>query len=156
MGRLAAASATVLDVAARCAVIVVCALLAREFWGEPEPNGDGLPVRLLIPPLAAYVVWNVWIIARLGHRWVSGTFDDSSFLALLGALSLARLLWLLPLADDLWWHHRHRLMVLVAVSVATAVLALGTAIRLAKGGTAAPGPASMSGEHIDPLDTSRS
>jgi hypothetical protein len=47
------------------------------------------------------------------------------------ALNLARLLWLLPLADDWWWQHRNRLMVLVAASVVCAILALGEAIRLA-------------------------
>jgi hypothetical protein len=55
---------------------------------------------------------------------------SSSFLALVGTLSLARLVWLLPLADDWWWHHRDRLMVLVVASAVCAVLALGEAIRL--------------------------
>ena len=122
--------AAVLDVAVRCGVIVVAALLLREFWTKnTEPNGDGLPV-LLILPLGAYVVWNLWIVARSSRTWISGSLGESSFLALLGTLSLARLLWLVPLADDWWWRHRHRLMVLVVASVACAILALGEAIRL--------------------------
>jgi hypothetical protein len=122
--------AVVVDTVVRCGVIVVTWLLIREFWAEEiGPNGDGLPVRLLIAPLGAYVVWNIWAIARSSRVWAAGSITETSFLALLGALSAARLLWLLPLADDLWYRHRDRLMILVVASVACAVLALGEAIR---------------------------
>lgn len=119
-----------LDIAARCAVFVVGVLLIREFWEEPGAGADGLPVQLLIAPLVAYLIWNVWVIIRSSRRWMSESVGGSSFLASLGALSLGRLLWLLPLADDLWWRYRDRLMLLVGVSVAIAILALGEAIRL--------------------------
>ncbi len=123
--------AVALDVAVRCCVILVASLLIREFWTEDnEPDGDGFPVRLLILPGVAYVLWNLWFLARSCRTWISGSLGDSSFLALLGALSLARLIWLLPLADDWWWHHRHRLALLEVASVACAILALGEAIRL--------------------------
>ncbi len=112
-----------LDVVTRCAVIVVCWLLIREFWGA-----QGSPVPLLIGPLIVYAGWNVWIINRCLRRWRAGTVGEVSFLVNLGALSLARLYPVLLLADDLWWHHRDRLMVLVATSVITAVLTLGVVI----------------------------
>lgn len=118
-----------LDIAVRCGVIIVGLLLIREF-NEPEPSGDGLPVRMLIPLLVAYLAWNIWIIGQLSRSWLSRSLEDASFFTLLGSLSLARLLWLLPLADDWWWHHRHRLMVLVVASVVCTVVALGEAIRL--------------------------
>lgn len=123
--------AVVLDIAVRCGVIIVTWLLIREFWAEEPvgPNGDGFPVRILIAPLGAYVLWNTWAIARSIRVWAAGSITDTSFLALLGTLSAARLLWLRPLADDLWYRHRDRLTVLVIASVAIAVLALGEAIR---------------------------
>ena len=127
VGRLA----VVLDVAVRCGVIIVTWVLMSEFWAEEEvgPNGDGFPVRILIAPLGAYVLWNIWAIARSIRVWAAGSVTDTSFLALLGTLSAARLLWLRPLANDLWYRHRDRLMVLVVASVACAVLALGEAVR---------------------------
>lgn len=122
--------AVVVDTVVRCGVIIVTWLLIREFWAEETgPNEDGVPVRILIVPIGAYLVWNIWAIARSGRVWAAGSITDTSFLALVGALSAARLLWLLPLADDLWYRHRDRLMVLVVASVACAVLALGGAIR---------------------------
>jgi hypothetical protein len=122
-------SAIVLDVAVRCGVIAVSVLLIGEFWGEPEPDSDGVPVLVLVPPLVAYLAWNLWFVGRSIRAWISRRFTDASFLTLLGVLSLARLLWLLPLADDLWWRHRDRLMVLVVASLACGALALGEAIK---------------------------
>ena len=111
-------SAVVLDVAVRCGVIVVIGLLTSEFVSQQiEPNSDGFPERILIVTLVAYLVWNLAVIVRSSRAWAAGSIGDPSFLALLGALSLARLLWLLPLADDLWWRHRDRLMVVVVASV---------------------------------------
>ena len=123
--------AVVLDTVVRCGVIIVTGVLVRDFWAEEPvgPNGDGFPVRILIAPLGAYVLWNTWMIARSIRGWDAGSITDTSFLALLGTLSAARLLWLRPLADDLWYRHRDRLIVLVIASVACAVLALGEAIR---------------------------
>ncbi len=128
MGKLAVG----LDIAVRFAVIVVAWLLIREFWAEDKgPDADGVPVRLLIPPLGAYLLWNVWFIGRSSRRWKLGVIGDSGFLQVVGVLSFARLLWLLPLADDLWWQHRNRLMILVAASVVCTALALGEGIRMA-------------------------
>jgi hypothetical protein len=128
MGRVGVA----IDVVARAAVIVVCVLLIREFWGVYiGPNGDGVPVRLAIPPLAAYVVWNVWVAVRSIRALRRAAGLDTSFLANVGGLSVVRLVWLLPLADDLWWRHRDRLMVLVVASVTAAALTFGAAIRSA-------------------------
>jgi hypothetical protein len=112
-----------IDVGTRCAVLVVCWLLMREFWGA-----EGSPVPLLIGPLIVYAGWNVWIITRCLRRWRAGSIGEMSFLVNLGALSIVRLYPVLLLADDLWWHHRDRLMVLVATSVVTAVLTLGVVV----------------------------
>lgn len=139
--------AVALDVAVRCGVIVVTWLLMRKFWAEDiEPNADGPPVRLLAIPLGAYLVWNLSVIARSSRAWTMGSIADPSFLAMVGALSAVRLVWLLPLPDDLWWRHRDRLMALVVASAACTVLALGQAIRLqtvradvAPRGTTVPG-----------------
>jgi hypothetical protein len=120
MGKLA----VLLDIAVRCGVMVAIWLLIREFWAEGV-------VRLLIPLLGAYLIWNVWVIGRSSRSWKLGESGDSSYLQMIGALSLARLLWLVPLADDLWWQHRNRLMVLVAASVVCTILAIGEGIRLA-------------------------
>jgi hypothetical protein len=123
--------AVVLDVAVRCGVIIVTWVLIREFWAEEpvESNADGLPVRQLVAPIGAYLFWNVWAIARSIRVWAAGSIADTSFLALLGTLSLARLLWLRPLADELWDRHRDRGMTLFIASVACAALALGEALR---------------------------
>jgi hypothetical protein len=59
--------------------------------------------------------------------WAARSITDISFLALLGTLSLARLLWLRPLADELWDCHRDRGMTLFIASIACAVLPLGDA-----------------------------
>ena len=150
MGKLA----VLLDIAARCAVGVVSVLLIREFWGEPEPNSDGPPVQMLIPPLIAYIGWNIWVVTRSSRRWISGSLGESSFLASLGVLSLVRLVWLLPLADDWWWHYRQRLMVLIVTSVATAVLALGAAIRLATANSSTADDDAQPDDQNDPLDSS--
>lgn len=126
-------------------------LLIREFWGEPEPNSDGPPVQMLIPPLIAYIGWNVWVMTRSSRRWISGSLGDSSFFASLGVFSLVRLVWLLPLADDWWWRYRQRLMVLIAMSVATALLALGAAIRLATASSSAVEGDAQPDDQNDPL-----
>lgn len=154
MGTLVGKLAALLDTAARCGVIVVGVLLIQEFWGEPEPNSDGPPVQLLIPPLIAYLAWNIWLMTRSSRRWISGSLGDRSFLASLGVLSLVRLLWLLPLADDWWWRYRQRLMVLVVMSVVTAVLALGAAIRLATASSSGVEDESRSDDRIDPIGSS--
>ena len=144
-----------LDVAIRCGVIVVSVLLFGEFWGEPEPNSDGFPGLLLIPPLVAYLIWNLWFVVQSFEAWRSRGLTDASFLTLLGVLSLARLLWLLPLADDVWWRHRHRLMVFVVASVACGALALGEAIKLTMVRSSVVSE-SRSGDQDDRLDAPRS
>ena len=123
-------TAVVVDIAVRCGVIIVTWLLLREFWGEEiDPNGDGPPLQLLSVLLGAYVLWNVWAIVRSIRVWAAGSITDTSFLALLGTLSAARLLWLRPLADDRWDRHHDRLMILVMASITCAVLALAEALR---------------------------
>jgi hypothetical protein len=118
-----------LDLLIRVAVIVVAAMLIHEFWSERvEPNGDGVPVRLLIGPLMLYVGWNVRVMVRSVRAWRVSTLSGASFLTSVGLLSFARLLWLLPLADDLWWRHRQPLTVIIAASVVCTILALGDAI----------------------------
>jgi hypothetical protein len=123
-------TAVVVDIAVRCGVIVVTWLLIREFWAEEiGPNGDGPPLQLLSVLLGVYVVWNIWVIGRSIRAWVAGSITETSFLALLGTLSVARLLWLRPLADDHWDRHHERLMILVVASITCAVLALAEALR---------------------------
>ena len=134
--------------------LLVGVLLVREFWGEPGSDSDGPPVQLLIPPLIAYLAWNVWVVARSGRRWVSGSLDDSAFLASLGVLGLVRLLWLLPLADDWWFRHRERLMLLVVMSVVAAVLALGAAIGLTVAGSSGQGDDRPPDDRMDPIGSS--
>lgn len=112
-------------------------------------------MRLLVPPLIAYLAWNIWVVTRSIRRWSSGALGDSSFLASLGVLSLVRLPWLLSLADDWWWHHRRRLMVLVVVSIVIAVVALGTAIGLSRGRSPGVDVESRSNDRVDPIGSPR-
>lgn len=96
--------------------MVVAVLLIREFRIEgTERDGDGLPVHLLIPPLVVYTGWNLWFVRRSVGRLV-GAEPDSRFLATVGALSLVRVWWLRLVADEVWWHHRHRLTPIIVAS----------------------------------------
>lgn len=116
----------VLDLVIRVAVIVVASLLIREFWSERiEPNGDGVPVRLLVAPLVVYIGWNVNVIVRSVGALRTWPLSGPASLASIGLLSAARLLWLEPLAGDWWWRHRQPLTVLMVASVVCTILTLG-------------------------------
>ncbi|MEZ5225651.1 MAG: hypothetical protein R2710_02970 [Acidimicrobiales bacterium] len=109
-----------LDVALRFAAMVIAVSLLREFRQESEsvePNSDGFPVGLLIGPLAVFVVWNLVLMGVSIRRWSKGSLGEVGHVSLVGALSAARVLWMFPLADDLWYRHHDQLMVLVAASV---------------------------------------
>lgn len=122
-----------MDGALRCGVVVVAFVLIREFWGEPEPNSDGLPVGLLVVPLLGYIGWNVAVIGWSIRRWAGASLVDVHFLTKIGGLSALRLLLLLALADDVMYRHRGSLMVLVVASLVCALLALILAIDRADG-----------------------
>lgn len=94
----------VADAIVRCAVIVVVALLSLEWWGEPEPGSDGVPVGVFVPILGLYAAWNVWVVVRHVRRLTAAGGLDPVVPAEVGWYGLGRLVWLVPWQHDWGWY----------------------------------------------------
>jgi len=112
------------DAAVRCGVVVVVVSLIREFWVESQDPFSEFPLTFAIPPLLAYLGWNLWVVLTVTLPWLSGAEMKWSMIPTLGKVSLARAVAVQWLAGDLWWQHRGSLSVLVAGSLLVTGLAL--------------------------------
>ena len=102
---------------------MVVVSLIREFWVEAQDPFAEFPLTFAIPPLIAYLGWNLWVMLRVSWPRLSGSEVKWPMPHLLGKLSLVRAVALQWLASDLWWQHRVPLMVLVAGSLLVTGLA---------------------------------
>lgn len=90
------------DVGVRAGALVVVGALLQDLWGEVtdrQPNTDGL-APLLFVALLAYVAWSVFLLVDVRRRWRHGLVDNPALIALVGCLSIVRLIVLRAISDE--------------------------------------------------------
>lgn len=125
VARVVGVLAVVLDAATRLAMILVASALIAEFATKTiGPNGDGIPPRIFVPPLVAYVLWNLAML-RWSFRWCAKRApSDSTYLIAIAIASLVRVRLLGFLAGDVMYHERNMLEPLAYASWACVAFAI--------------------------------